>query len=235
MSYWETLGITPTKNRREIKAAYAKKLKKCKPEQDPRNFKILHSAYQAALEHCESEKIDLNTEHLSSIASASNVAREDSFSLATDSPSTLMPIEEFLQLFRELLSDFNTKNWEAFINSDELQDFGYRNDVRVPLFSILLENNTRKGDIPIGMNEKIELSDRFQWHHQEIELTQYFPAIEVENVLNKLSSHKTEINKKFIPTPFEKNELKRSWTEVEPIKLFFALSFLIIAFLGFAI
>lgn len=46
---WEVLGITPTADKREIRAAYAVLAKQCHPEEDPQGFKALHEAYQAAM------------------------------------------------------------------------------------------------------------------------------------------------------------------------------------------
>ena len=50
MNCWQTLGVDPTDNKREIKRAYAKKLKACNPEQYPREFQQLREAYDLALE-----------------------------------------------------------------------------------------------------------------------------------------------------------------------------------------
>ncbi len=49
MSYWEILGIEPDSDPKKIKTAYAKLLKKTRPEDDPEGFTALHSAYKSAL------------------------------------------------------------------------------------------------------------------------------------------------------------------------------------------
>ena len=49
MSYWEILGIGPDSDSKAIKTAYAKLLKKTRPEDDPEGFTALHSAYKSAL------------------------------------------------------------------------------------------------------------------------------------------------------------------------------------------
>lgn len=46
---WDILGIEPTDSERDIKRAYAKKLKVTRPEDDPAGFQQLHSAFKTAL------------------------------------------------------------------------------------------------------------------------------------------------------------------------------------------
>lgn len=49
---WETLGIAPTTNKREVKRAYAEAVKHCHPEEEPEAFQMLYEAYQNALNIC---------------------------------------------------------------------------------------------------------------------------------------------------------------------------------------
>lgn len=55
MSIWSELGISPTKNVREIKKAYAAKSKLVHPEEHPEEFQKLHDAYRAALDIANSD------------------------------------------------------------------------------------------------------------------------------------------------------------------------------------
>lgn len=50
-SIWDTLGITAESNERDIKRAYAKRLKQTRPEEDPEGFQALRQAYEEALEY----------------------------------------------------------------------------------------------------------------------------------------------------------------------------------------
>jgi len=46
---WDILGMEPTESTRDIKRAYAKKLKNTRPDDDPFGFQQLHNAYKTAL------------------------------------------------------------------------------------------------------------------------------------------------------------------------------------------
>lgn len=53
MSVWETLGIPADSDSKTIKRAYAKLLKKTRPDEYPTEFQQLHAAYRQALELVE--------------------------------------------------------------------------------------------------------------------------------------------------------------------------------------
>lgn len=49
-SIWSVLGIEPTNDEREVRRAYARRLKEVHPEDDPDGFKALREAYERALD-----------------------------------------------------------------------------------------------------------------------------------------------------------------------------------------
>jgi len=53
MNNWQILGIEPTKDKREIKSAYAKKLAEYHPEEHPEQFWHIKEAYDSALLYAE--------------------------------------------------------------------------------------------------------------------------------------------------------------------------------------
>ena len=54
MNCWEVLGIESTKDKKEIKKAYARLLKQYHPEENPEEFKQIQAAYQQGL-HLDQE------------------------------------------------------------------------------------------------------------------------------------------------------------------------------------
>lgn len=58
MNIWTLLGIAPTPDTREIKRAYARRLKVTRPEDDPAAFQELHEAYQTALQMAQFVVVD---------------------------------------------------------------------------------------------------------------------------------------------------------------------------------
>lgn len=49
MNAFARLGLAPTRDEREIKRAYARELKRCRPDQDPQGFQALNEAYADCL------------------------------------------------------------------------------------------------------------------------------------------------------------------------------------------
>lgn len=52
--HWKTLDLEPAHaTAKDVKRSYARRLKKCRPDQDPEGFRCLHEAYQTALDELE--------------------------------------------------------------------------------------------------------------------------------------------------------------------------------------
>ena len=73
MNCWDILGIEPTKDKKEIKKAYARLLKQYHPEENPEEFKQIQAAYQQCLHQdqeiesvsFEQNKQDIKTQTIS--------------------------------------------------------------------------------------------------------------------------------------------------------------------------
>jgi hypothetical protein len=58
MNVWQELGIAPTAEVREIRRAYAQRLRHTHPEDDPEGFQRLRAAYESAMAAAASETGD---------------------------------------------------------------------------------------------------------------------------------------------------------------------------------
>ncbi len=80
MNAWEILGIEPTKDKKEIKKAYARLLKQYHPEENPEEFKQIQAAYQQCLhpnQEIESVSYEQNIESKQDIQKQSISTKED--------------------------------------------------------------------------------------------------------------------------------------------------------------
>ena len=80
MNAWEILGIEPTKDKKEIKKAYAKLLKQYHPEENPEKFKQIQAAYQQCLhsdQEIESVSYEQNIESKQDIKTQPISIKED--------------------------------------------------------------------------------------------------------------------------------------------------------------
>ena len=62
MTIWQTLGILQTTDQKEIKKAYAARVKSCHREEKPEEWAVLHDAYQRAIQYAkrQEKESDLN-------------------------------------------------------------------------------------------------------------------------------------------------------------------------------
>ena len=80
MNAWEILGIEPTKDKKEIKKAYARLLKQYHPEENPEEFKQIQAAYQQCLhpnQEIESASYEQNIESKQDIKTQPISIKED--------------------------------------------------------------------------------------------------------------------------------------------------------------
>ena len=80
MNAWEILGIEPTKDKKEIKKAYARLLKQYHPEENPEKFKQIQAAYQQCLhsdQEIESVSYEQNIESKQDIKTQPISIKED--------------------------------------------------------------------------------------------------------------------------------------------------------------
>lgn len=81
MTIWSILGIEPTKDVREIKKQYARKLKTCHPEDNPEEFIELEKAYHSAIEYAKSSHVheEIQEEYQDEIQDKENQSEDVGF------------------------------------------------------------------------------------------------------------------------------------------------------------
>ena len=67
MNVWQELGIAPTAEVREIRRAYAQRLRHTHPEDDPEGFQRLRAAYESAMA-AAAEREGYGRDHLRCLA-----------------------------------------------------------------------------------------------------------------------------------------------------------------------
>ena len=63
-NHWAFLGLTPTKDKAEIKAAYLSQLPNHHPEDDPEGFRRLREAFERATEEADRQEDPVSLESL---------------------------------------------------------------------------------------------------------------------------------------------------------------------------
>jgi len=56
LTFWTTLGIEPTTDRKAVKKAYSVLLKSCRPDQDPEGYQVLRAAFDEATAYCRQHR-----------------------------------------------------------------------------------------------------------------------------------------------------------------------------------
>lgn len=112
MSPWQVLGIEPTKDKKEIKKAYAKLAKMYHPEENPEEFKQIQEAYQACL-HAEFETVQEDKIEEEDIQKVDPIhvdkIQEDSTVVPPKIPrkDTLFSEEKDVSVYQNLLQEIN--------------------------------------------------------------------------------------------------------------------------------
>lgn len=124
MNAWEILGIEPTKDKKEIKKAYARLLKQYHPEENPEEFKQIQAAYQQCLhpnQEIESVSYEQNIESKQDIQTQSISTKEDTI-IPPPIPKVetlFVKIEKDIVVYQDILNSIE-KNLPKKIGSKEI-------------------------------------------------------------------------------------------------------------------
>lgn len=135
MDIWEILHIEPTTDRKAIRKAYAARTRVVHPEEKPEEFKMLHTAYQAALRYAEfasKSKADFAKAGKAEAASVNisqeqeNTEHEELLSFFTENQEKQKQrVDAFMEYWKELknISD-DPKGyewWQEYLKSEDFQ------------------------------------------------------------------------------------------------------------------
>lgn len=184
---WDTLHIKYTCDKKLIRRAYAKLLKKYQISKDTQALLLLHEAYELAL---------LEAEHPSSV---------DDCLMSTTNPPQKAPIhmefdlDEPASIYEEpddLLTDLldldsdparwgSPKAWADVLNDPMMKNIDTFQYVRYKLFILLATHMWPLGDHfpPLKISVLLMLDDFFDWSEAEIDLYEMFP--EEENSIDQ--------------------------------------------------
>lgn len=140
---WDTLGIKPTKDIKEIKRAYARLAKEFNPEEHPDRFRKIYDAYKAACFYAKSSAYQFSdeqvTEHISPADEKESSYAFD-FSSVNDCEEAIeaIPYNELkaylLNTIKNYTADKEKKNnctlWKTFFSSEQFERFYFESDFR---------------------------------------------------------------------------------------------------------
>ena len=151
---WNILGIEPTKDLAEIKRAYAKKLKKCRPEEDLDGFQELRDAFEEAKWYSSDDYIDfeeldesISQEDLDSLTDYDDEIEFDETLDGDDEEEDLPDLTEeplygkLLLLYNNFEKRRQVSSWKELLEDDALWDFEARWQINYIIINFLIEHH----------------------------------------------------------------------------------------------
>lgn len=200
MDIWKFLQIEPTKDKRLIKKAYTKLLRKYHPEEDPTGFQKLRRCYEIAISLSDypDEDYDPETEENSNknqneLASTHLDTRESTSTAETvekeqDNHTTNNPSHSDLELAHideektihnfmkhvEILFATNLHSsiphWKQFLDNEALWNFSIKNKLSYALLLFLSQGKYKD----LNQETLLFLNTFFDWTSQELSLTNHY-------------------------------------------------------------
>ena len=146
MNIWELLEIEPTTDKKAIRRAYAARTRVIHPEEKPEEFKLLHKAYEAALQFAEfAAQGGVVFEGLGGYGTQEDVSADENIDRAAEQPqnqeesehSELLSfftenqlkqkqrIDAFVQQWKELKNpggdSEESKRWKEYLDSEDFK------------------------------------------------------------------------------------------------------------------
>ncbi|WP_119395042.1 tetratricopeptide repeat protein [Salinibius halmophilus] len=202
MDCWQHLEIEPTHDSKQIKRAYARKLKRCNPEDNPEQFVALRQAYEAALAGMQKAPVKTTanesaakTETASTKAESTETAsttKEDHTEASTTEASNQAPEESeadvlakrFLSQLDALYQDTSKRtsqaDWQNLFYSPALQHMGALQSLALNVFNYLGQHP----HVPAQVWQFFE--QRFAWQQNYVALSKYFSDEFIDRTLRRI-------------------------------------------------
>ena len=154
---WVILGIEPTKDLAEIKRAYAKKVKECRPEEDLLGFQELRDAFEEAKWYASDDYFDFEEFELSFSQEVIDSMADDEIEIGEIEIDETYDEEDDFQYFQDfteeplygklilIYNDFAKRRdvgfWKELLEDDTLWDFEIRWHINEIIVSFLIKHH----------------------------------------------------------------------------------------------
>jgi hypothetical protein len=145
VNIWTILGLAPTADTREIKRAYARKLKVTRPEDDPAAFQALNEAYQTALRMAQFVVVEEDEEEPAPEPQPEPEPEQHALAAAEAEPAPAPAWERPLPPLREDEEETAEESWERPVAA--LREEAWERPVaafRAPVDQAALEEQRRR-------------------------------------------------------------------------------------------
>jgi uncharacterized RDD family membrane protein YckC len=217
MDIWETLEIEPTNNIKEIKKAYARKLKVTRPDEHHEKFQNLHIAYKTAIEKSNqqwSEAVNFyktqdhssyNEDTYQEISNQEisnqdcNLHEDENFSITLTYNHSNNSREDYyqseinrlLKISQDLLNTDTKFNgieaWNFFINSPYILDTNFNWRLGIATLQLLDEHNKGNCNSQIKPELINYLNGIFNWSDNRDYINSLLDSDFVYDLLDKIS------------------------------------------------
>lgn len=163
MNIWDILEIPPTGDEKDIKSAYAKKLKHTRPDEHPTDFQNLHQAYKAALilaknQSSKSDEFMININETTKFKINESSIETDTSKLEKfySSDGEYIPRNDFFldkevhkltEKIQKLLDQRKQihyiSNWQEIFNTSLIFDSQFNWDLGIATFELIAQHNLK--------------------------------------------------------------------------------------------
>ncbi|MCP1338912.1 hypothetical protein NJR55_04835 [Idiomarina sp. M1R2S28] len=224
MSVWEALAIQQTLSVNEIKNAYAKQLKNCRPDIDPEGFQVLHRAYKEALRIAheqnelnskssrDSEQVYIDNSKLvdEPLKVTENQEVEKTIGSVAYTEKLNQEYQNYTRIITEVLKNTKTRNdisqWKFLFKSDCILDPQFNEELGLFVIENILainndfQNLTRHKkryslpDATVREETVRYLDTIFYWRGKVQNLRYYFGDDDTVKILNMLDEYDQNID-----------------------------------------